>query len=160
MRASLAVGFGLLSLAGCRVGHPVEHFAPAHGPQGVQAEATVAAANPAGVRPAVKGELVEVRDDGLLMLGELLEQRQRGGRQVSIHHPDWKPQLVLVPFDQIREARFVGLGCCTLRGGRAPNDDERTRLRFVSRFPQGLAPELLRQLLEASGQTEVRRLGP
>jgi hypothetical protein len=65
-------------------------------------------------------------------------------------------QLRLVPFTDVREATFAQLGGgYVLSGGRVPDEDRRNRLRLVSRFPHGLAPDLLKKLLESHGQTEV-----
>jgi hypothetical protein len=85
-----------------------------------------------------EGELIEVRDDGLLML---VEQKLR-----------------FVPYGSVDSSLVYNtkLGR-DLRGRRAPNALARDRLRLISRHPQGLSPELLRQLLAVYGQTEIDR---
>ena len=44
--------------------------------------------------------------------------------------------------------------------GIVPKPDVQAHLRLLSRFPQGLTPELMRQLLETYGQTELAGANP
>jgi hypothetical protein len=45
-------------------------------------------------------------------------------------------------------------------GRRIPSPEDRGKLRLVSRFPQGLTPELLTKLLDTYGQTELAAGNP
>ncbi len=144
MRRSFLVSAMIFSCAACHLGMRVREFEPAWAPEGVGAAALVEWGTPRGPAPDVRGELLEVREDGLL----LLVPRPAGTTK----------RVVLLPFGLIRQAQFTRMGAsCELRDGRAPTDAVRERLRRVSRFPQGLSPELLRVLLEACDQTEPER---
>lgn len=119
-------------LAGCQVGPRAENHPAPHSPRG----SPVMVEHEAG---RFRGELLEVRDDGLLV---------------------WSERRVLfVQYARIRTADFTFVGV-SLRGGTGPSDRQRERLRLVSRFPYGLAPGPLSELLEASSQTAVDELDP
>lgn len=140
MRRVLLAPSLLLILAGCYFGPRVGNFAPAHGPQGVSVEALTRQAS-------FGGELLAVREDGLLLL--ILMPRAGGAGT----------RVVALPFGVIREAHFEKLGAaCDMKDGQAPAVATRERLRRVSRFPQGLSEELLRLLLNEYGQAEIERI--
>ena len=80
----------------------------------------------------VGGELLAVEDSTLL----LLEERQ----------------LVRVDIAAIKSLRGPSIST------RILSDEMRGRLRLISRYPQGVPPELEAALLQAYGGTEVRRL--
>jgi len=82
------------------------------------------------------GELLAVRDDGLVIL--------RG------------PRLSFVPYNNLRSARIAELPYSL--GAGAPSAEERAKLTAVSRYPQGIGAELQRKLLAQSGQTELEVL--
>lgn len=119
-----------LVAAACSYGVTVARFAPATGPRGLSTTLTTSSGE------ALEGELLEVRETGLLV-----------GTERSI---------VYVPYSATRSVRFRDIGL-TLGDGRPPSVAQRDRLRLLSRFPQGLSPPLLRQLLEARGQSEPRQ---
>jgi hypothetical protein len=158
VRPPLLALAGLLCLVACTAGPRFAKFGPAHGPAGVTVEASLSGAPAA--RAGVDGELLEVRAEGLLVLGTLGAVREEGQKKAEAPPADAKARVVLVPFARIQKAHFQGMGKrCDLSDGIAPTDVVRDRLRLVSRFPQGLSPDLLRRLLETRGQTEVQRLG-
>jgi hypothetical protein len=130
MRRAAAPAAALVAAA-CSYGVTAARFAPAMGPTGLSTTITTSSGE------AIKGELLEVRETGLLV-----------GTEKSI---------VYVPYSATRSARFQHIGL-TLGGGRAPSEPQRDALRLLSRFPQGLSPPLLRQLLEARGQSEPRQI--
>ena len=145
MRRSLLAPALIFFFVACHLGMQVRDFEPARAPEGVAVEAWVERGKASGGEPKVRGELLEVREGGLLLL--------------SPRPADTERRVVLLPFTLIRRARFDGLpGSCNLRNGEAPGEAVRGCIRRVSRFPQGLSPELLRLLLEAQGQTEPERL--
>ena len=161
MRRTLLAPAGFLCLVACHLGPRFAEFGPAHAPAGVRVEASVAASKASVARTEVQGELLEVREQGLLVLGVLVEVREEGLKKVPMQHSDGKKHVVLVPFGGIQKARFEGTGrCCELNERIVPTDQVRDRLRLVSRFPQGLSPDLLRRLLEIQGQAEVQKVGP
>lgn len=137
MRFAPVVLTAALALADCHLGTVAKRFDPARKPEGVNAEIRVRG-------KALKGELLEVGASSLL----LLAQGQGAGR------------VVLVPYAAIADAHFRQMNSCRIHAGRQPEAEVRERLRQVSRFPQGLAPELLRQMLEDLGQTEPETLRP
>lgn len=93
-----------------------------------------------------RGELIEVRSEGLLILAS----------SGALDPPAQKPLLRVVPFTAIMSSRFDQLGrSYQIERGRPPQPADLERLRLVSRFPYGLAPELLQKLLENNGQTEL-----
>ena len=75
--------------------------------------------------------------------GELLELRE----DAYLVRED--SAIVLVPRAMVRGGRMQG---SPLRSGK--------RLRLMSRFPNGLTPELLRAVLDAYDQPEVETLEP
>lgn len=111
-----------VSLAtGCRFGPKMEKLSIARSPSGAAIEA-------ATFTGPVKGELLSVTDDGVVVL-----QANR---------------LINVRFAEIRDARIKELGSDYRFGGeKRPDPDTMTRLRRVSRFPQGITPEIQATLL-------------
>jgi hypothetical protein len=92
----------------------------------------------AGVRLTQNGELIEVRDGGLLIL-------LPGG-------------LTLVDYAVVREATFpetIGVGPLRGRG----TEEQLARLARFSRYPFGLKEEQLARLLEALGQDGLVEIG-
>jgi hypothetical protein len=85
-------------------------------------------------RAVLDGELLEVQDTALLVLGPA-------------------ERLTIVPYRVIRSGEAELVGAIT-RGGRTPPPARRARLSLVSRFPQGLDADLLTALLRAYRQTE------
>ena len=61
------------------------------------------------------------------------------------------PEVVRVPLAQVRSGRAPKVGFDGKLTGNS-----RERLRLISRYPQGVNPELEAQLLQAYGQAEVR----
>lgn len=136
MRRALVVPVVLLAFNACHVGHSVKEFAPAFGPNGILTDLQLK-----GVR--VEGELLEVRDSGLLVLWK---KRVPAGQQQRL-------VVTSVPLAAIRSGRFDLYGTLIVNGAPAAKNSLE-RLRLVSRFPKGLTPELRAALLTAHGQTE------
>lgn len=140
------LALAVVGLAACQAGMTVERFEPASSPNGVTAQLTTADG-------ALTGELIEVRASGLLIL-------------TGVGGPAGQPPggatatLRLVPFSAVRASSFPQLGGVSIRDGQTPAGAVRERLRLVSRFPHGLSPELLKQLLARYGQTEVAGVRP
>ena len=99
-------------------------------------------------RASYDGQLLETRADAILILSSTRSET-RSGNTVQV------PETVvrLVPFDRIESVQFQRGS--TFEGRRwLPDDAEsRERFRLLSRFPQGLTPELLQQVLKMYGQT-------
>jgi hypothetical protein len=117
-------------------------------------ERFVPANHPAGVRTEVKtsggvfeGELVEIREGGLIVLSN------EAGQDAP---PGTPPQqlLRLIPFQSIVHARFdQHRSGYDIIEGRGPSSRVRERLRLLSRFPYGMSPEVEAALLKLHGQT-------
>ena len=82
----------------------------------------------------LSGELIALRDDGLLLVSDKVVRLVPYGSIVS------------ALFDQTEDR---------IDGHQPPSRDQRERLRVLSRYPQGLAPDLLNDLLHAYGQGEL-----
>lgn len=125
---------------GCAYGMTSQKFRPAHDPHGIETHVTTS-------NGEIAGELIEIRETGLLLASET----PASNATATAGH-----RLRLVPYAAIRASRFEQLGPgLSISDGRTPSDKTRERLRLLSRFPQGLSPELLSQLLKEYGQTEL-----
>ena len=112
---------------GCVFGAHVGSFRPANSPNGTVATLLVE-------RTTVNGELLEVRDSGLVVLNN---------REVTF-----------VPYRAIGASKFKQIGV-HLSGGRSPTEAQRSELQLVSRFPQGLTRDMERKLLDVYHQTSI-----
>ncbi len=135
MRPMLVVPV-VLALTACHSGPSVKDFAPAIGPNGIRADLRLR-----GVR--VEGELLEVKDSGLLVLRKKRAPAGQPPTQV----------VTLVALAAIRSGRFERYGTLIVNGAPAVKG-ALEKLRLVSRFPAGITPELRAALLAAHGQTE------
>lgn len=118
-------------LSACTLGTRPGNFGPATSPRGIETRLTLEAST-------ILGELVSVSDSGLIVLA--------GDRRLV--HAHWAT---------MRRATFRKLRGA-LEGGRAPDAATRERIRLVSRFPQGLSPELTARLLESLGSDRLEIL--
>jgi hypothetical protein len=115
-------------LAGCNVGPRGDATALALSPRGALIELVTRSGE-------LEGELLEVRDDGVVLL--------TGAGQVT-----------LVAHDAVRRAT-VENGPRGLTGFNMRSGPTRERLRRLSRFPQGLSPEVEARLLSTYGQSSL-----
>jgi hypothetical protein len=118
----------LLQLAACSVGTTGKNYPPAKGPAGASVMLEL------GGKRTLAGELLAVEDSSLVV--------QAGGR------------LHRVSLPSIRSGKAPKISFT----GPALNDSIQGRLRLVSRFPQGISPELERRLLEAYGQPAMQEI--
>ena len=131
MTHRLAVILVSVALA-CSVGTKGKDFLPAHEPGGATVQIRYGRAS---LRLA--GELLAVQEDGLL---------GRTGDTV------W-----LAPNSVLRRGEIVTRGMRAAFSGRLQGS-ARERFRLLSRFPQGVTPEVLRQVLTAYGRDSVQVL--
>jgi hypothetical protein len=145
MKHSLLLVSSLVAgtIAGCSYGQKISDFPSATGPEG----ATVRVAVPGG---GYLGQLIETRADAILILSSARLQYKSGETLQEL-----ETRVRLVPYNRIESVQFQ-------RGSKidgpkwSPADAaSRERFRLLSRFPQGLTPDLLQQLLKMYGQTEV-----
>jgi len=152
MRARLLLVFLAPLASGCVLGPTAGDFGPAHRPAGLEFEVATASVD-------FQGELLEVRQDALLMRS-LLITRDTGRAKLRTS----EQQIRLVPFSLIRNATFrqlrSGYHHVQIRKGRAPAAQDRERLRLASRFPYGMEPQVLAALLKAHGQTAPKGIEP
>ncbi len=128
MRANLRPIVALLFLAACMVGTTGRSYAPARGPAGAMVQLEL------GGKREVGGELLAVEEATLLILQE---------QQLT------RVPLVLIESGKAPRITFVG---------GTMSADTRERLRLVSRYPQGISPELEARLLQAYGASGVRQI--
>jgi hypothetical protein len=132
---------GLLTLAmlaclsnGCSLGMTARKYRPAQDPKGVIVRVDTTSGR-------LLGELIEVRDAGIVVLAD---QKLR-----------LLPYTVILSSEVDQTASHYSISKRTV-----PKPDVQAHLRLLSRFPQGLTPELMRQLLGALGQTELAGANP
>jgi hypothetical protein len=134
-------GPGLLTLvilaclsSGCRLDVTAQKYLPAQGPKGVNMHLDTAQGN-------LSGELIEVRDAGIVVLTD--------------------QKLRFLPYTDILSSRLDQTSShYSISNRTAPQPDALAQLRLLSRFPQGLTPELMRQLLDVYRQTELPGVKP
>lgn len=131
---------GVASLGGCTVGQSAGSFVPAKGPQGVRTELQFGRAGPV---LRVEGELLAVPDSGLFVLTQATVLGQPG-----------RHALLFARWAALEKATFDQMGV-RIQGGKPPSSTNQEELARVSRFPQGLSPGLLTDLLAAYGLEEV-----
>jgi len=120
-----------LLLLGCVMGTTTNKYQPAQGPAGAEIHLTLAEGR------TVTGELLSI-DSGVLLVLERSQVLERG-------------QLLRVSVGALRDLRAPKVN---YHGSDLPAAT-RERLRLISRYPQGVSPELERQLLQAYGQEAV-----
>ena len=136
----------LASLATGCVLHPgstLADFPTASGPQGAAIRVTVSGGE-------YLGELLESRADAFLILTRMRLEHNRGETR------QFKEVLVRrVPYARVVQVLADGVPQAGIPRWVAGGQASRERFRLISRFPQGLTPELLQQLLKMYNQTEL-----
>lgn len=117
-----------LLLAACMVGTSGRNYAPAKSPAGATVSIDL------GDSRRITGELLAVEETTLLVLQE--------------------HELIRVAVTLIRSGKAPKISFT----GQSLVDTTRERLRLVSRYPQGVSPELEARLLQAYGTTSVRQI--
>ncbi|HKV50744.1 MAG TPA: hypothetical protein VJO52_06020 [Gemmatimonadaceae bacterium] len=127
MRRTAIVALSVLAL-GCHFGPRADDLAVAREPRG--ARTRIAART--GI--TIDGELLAVLDTGLVVL--------------------WSRQVGYMPYVQTLtlSAQTISL---SIAKGRLPSPGDREHLRLMSRFPQGLTPDLEARLLAAHHQRAI-----
>ena len=130
MRTGLLLSTVLLLVSGCYHGPDVDAFPPAQTPRGIAAAVTLSDGT------GLEGELLAVREDGLV---------------VATADVLW-----FVAYEHIRAARFEEKRSLRIGAGRAPEPAKQDQLRLMSRFPQGLEGDVLARLLAVYGQNALQ----
>jgi len=119
---------------GCSFGMTAIKYRPAQEPKGVNMRIDTA-------QGQLSGELIEVRDVGIVVL---VDQKLR-----------------LLPYTAILSSKIDQTESRYAISQRTvPKPEVKEQLRLLSRFPQGLTPELMKQLLGEYGQTELAGANP
>lgn len=141
LRAVMSI-FIVLALSACHVGPQIDEMRMPISPNGADVLVKVRTAG-AKSENEYRGELLEANDDGLLV----------GLRSDSSK----RPQMAFVPWKIIYSAEATEVkgirARVGVRGQRHGNSVD--KFRHISRFPQGLSPQLRDALLANFGQTEV-----
>ena len=140
----------LAGIAGaCTYGMTKEKFRPAQSPRGIETQITTSAAE-------FTGELIEVRQTGMVLLSQKMISPARNGRMETAER-----RLRLIPYGAVRSSRFeqLDLHLYNIRG-RTPPDRTENNCGSSAGFPQGLSPDVLSQLLKEHGQTELAGIQP
>ena len=149
VRHGVALAFGfllaILLIAGCHVGPQVDQSDIGRKPHGASVIVQLKA-KPMAKKAEHQGELLEVRDDGLVLL------REEGVSGM--------PRVVLIPWGSVYRASASDLPGIAVRTsqGAAQRETSTEALRNVSRFPQGLSPTLAERLLAHYGQSKIETL--
>lgn len=116
-----------------RYGQRVEDFPPAGIPNGASVSVVTN-------QRQIAGELIEVQDTGLVVLERSL--------------------LRFFPYTSVRSIRIEPTDRNIGTGSQPLDPRRREEVRLLSRFPQGLSPGVLEQLLAVYGQTQIEGEGP
>jgi hypothetical protein len=131
----MAAAAAVLLLSGCTIGRSVTNFALSRAPAGAHV----------GVRLTteriVSGELLAVEDSALVVLA------------------DSTARITRIGMAQVGEADLAEVGPIVWHG-RFLSPARLTFARNVSRYPQGVSPALLEELLQAYHQTTIAALIP
>ena len=138
----LMVALAATWLSACHVGPQIDETDLGRQPHGASVVVELAEKAKAK-RIEHRGELLDVRDDGLVVL--VSEVSEAG------------PRIVLIPWSKIHRASASELSGIAVRTSQGGNQRKASieELRNVSRFPQGLSPELIERLLTRYGQTAL-----
>ena len=132
-------------ISACRVGPQLDKTEIGQQPHG--ANVTVELISKGGNKRVEHiGELIDVRNDGLVI--GIRSNKHDGIR------------LAFIPWDVIFVARPTDWPGYVVRHshGEARRKESIRKQQNISRFPQGLSPELLKELLAHSGQTELETI--
>jgi hypothetical protein len=129
---------------GCafHTGMKLEDFPTAQGPEGATVRVTLNGT-------AYLGELLEVRPDALVIVTSVRFEKKSHesiGRKESV--------VRRIPNEGVTSIGLEPRAGAAIKMSLA-DPDSRERLRLISRFPQGLSPELLQRILKMYGQSDV-----
>ena len=142
MRAGL--GFVVVSLSACHVGPQIKDLDLAHNPEGATVEIQVLALEGKS-KLKFEGELLEIGDDGVIFLGADAK--------------DSADEVIFVAWSRAARVKATQFGGYSASMGRSLewSPETKERFRLISRFPQGISPEIMDGLLAAYRQEELRR---
>jgi hypothetical protein len=140
----VCLSLAAVSLSACHVGPQIKDLDLANNPEGATVEVEVSLA---GGQDKLKfeGELLEIRDDGIVFSGASAK--------------DAEDVLIFVAWNSAARVRATEFGGYRAEVGRSLewSADTKERFRLISRFPQGITPEIMDGLLAAHRQEQLRR---
>jgi len=143
-RIKAGLSMAVVSLSACHVGPQIKDLDLANNPEGATVEVQVL---PTEGRDKLKfeGELLEIRDDGIVFSGTSAD--------------DAANEVIFVAWSRATRVRATEFGGYKAEIGRSLewSAETKERFRLVSRFPQGISPEIMDSLLAAHRQEELRR---
>jgi hypothetical protein len=146
MSSVIKVGMSLaaVSLSACHVGPQIKDLDLANNPEGATIEVQVSPANGQD-KLKFEGELLAIRDDGIVFSGANTD--------------DDDDELIFVAWNRATRVRATEFGGYRAEVGQSLEWSVKTKERFrlISRFPQGISPEIMEGLLTAHRQEGLRR---
>ena len=128
-------------MAGCTYGQTLADYPTSRGPEGATVQVQVPGAG-------YVGQLLETRADAILILSSARFETRSGNRLQAR-----ETVIRLLPYDRVESVQFHRGAKLDGRKWSPAETTSRERFRLLSRFPQGLTPDLLQQLLKMYGQT-------
>ena len=143
-RRNVGLGLAVTLLSACHVGPQLKSLDLAKNPEGATIEVQVLPTDGRG-KLEFAGELLEIRDDGIVFFGT------SSGSDAD--------EIVFVAWTKSGRVRATEFGGYRAEAGRSLewSDENKERFRLISRFPQGISPELMDSLLAVHRQEAVRR---
>jgi hypothetical protein len=140
----VCLSLAAIALCACHVGPQIKDLDLANNPEGATVEVEVSLRDSQD-KLKFEGELLEIRDDGIVFSGASAE--------------DAENLLIFVAWKSAVRVRATEFGGYRAEVGRSLewSADTKERFRLISRFPQGIAPEIMDGLLAAHRQEQLRR---
>jgi hypothetical protein len=137
-----AIALLTMLLCGCRVGPNIEEIDAARQPAGAHVVIDLVPSESEKARQ-LSGELLDVRDDGVIVAG-------RTGMAAE-------SRITFATWNAMKRIDAGGLPGFRINVTREASRREFVirKFRVVGRFPQGLSPELLQELLANAGQESM-----
>ena len=136
--------FVAVSMSACHVGPQIKDLDLAHNPEGATVEVQVLASEGRD-KLKFEGELLEIRNDGIIFSGAAAN--------------DSADEVIFVAWSRAARVKATQFGGYSAAIGRSLewNSETKERFRLISRFPQGISPEMMDSLLVAHRQEQLRR---
>ncbi|MFT5501412.1 MAG: hypothetical protein ACI88G_001549 [Woeseiaceae bacterium] len=138
------LSFVAVSMSACHVGPQIDDLDLAHNPDGATVEVQVLATEEQG-KLKFEGELLEIRDDGIIFSGADAKESA--------------DEVIFVAWNRAKRVKATRFGGYNADVGRSLEwgAETKERFRLISRFPQGISPEIMDSLLAVHSQEELRR---
>jgi hypothetical protein len=136
--------FVAVSMSACHVGPQIKDLDLAHNPDGATVEVQVLASEGRD-KLKFEGELLEIRNDGIIFSGSAAN--------------DSADEVIFVAWSRAARVKATQFGGYSATIGRSLewNSETKERFRLISRFPQGISPEIMDSLLVAHRQEQLLR---